>query len=268
MAVAIHSGRPVRGVEAMAERPDGTRMPFLAAAAISFANMLFGFFVLKESLTPDLRRPLDLKRANPVAALIQIRAFPIVFGIVTVMFINGLGHHVLPATWSFWGIEKFDWSPKEIGYSLGFVGIGMVLVQGFLIRWVVPSTGPRLAGIIGFGFSILAFTGYAFAGQVWVVYLALCFGALGGFASPAMQAIASGQISADRQGQLQGSISSMMSLTAIISPPIMAQTFGYFTDKSGYYFPGAAFLLSAILTVLALFMFMHYTRTLKNSSAT
>lgn len=246
----------------------GTRMPFFAAAAISFANMAFGYFVLKESLSSENRRSLDLKRANPAGALIQLRAFPMVFGIITVMFISSLGHHVLPTVWSFWSIEKFDWSPKEIGYSLGFVGIGMVFVQGFLIRWVIPRTGPRVAGIIGFSFSALAFMGYAFAGQVWVVYVALIFGALGGFANPAMQGIASGQISADRQGELQGGISSMQSLTAIISPPIMTQTFGFFTDKTGFYFPGAAFFLAGILTILALALFMRTTQSLKHTETT
>ncbi len=245
----------------------GTRMPFIAAAVISFANMAFGYFVLKESLTNENRRPLDLKRANPIGTLVHLKQFPMVFGIVTVMFLSSLGHHVLPATWSFWGIEKFDWTPKEIGYSLGFVGIGMVLVQGFLIRLVIPKTGPRIAGMIGFSFTILAFLGYAFADQVWLVYVALVFGALGGFASPAMQGIASGQISADRQGELQGGISSTMSLTAILSPPVMTQTFGYFTGESTpFYFPGAAFLLSAVLTIFALLLFIHFTKGLATAT--
>ena len=243
----------------------GTRMPFYAAAAISFANMAFGYFVLKESLAVENRRELDLKRANPVGALIHLRAFPMVIGIVSVMFLSSMGHHALPATWSFWGIEKFNWTPKEIGYSLGFVGIGMVLVQGFLIRWVIPRTGTRLAGIIGFTFSILAFVGYAFADQVWLVYVALTLGALGGFANPAMQAIASSQISADRQGELQGGISSIMSLTAIMSPLIMTQTFGYFTAPNAViYFPGAVFLLAGGMSLLALMMFMRITRALKH----
>jgi len=241
----------------------GTRMPFMAAAAISFANMAFGYFVLKESLIVENRRPLDLKRANPIGTLMHLKAFPMVIGIVAVMFISSLGHHVLPSTWSFWGIEKFDWSPKQIGYSLGFVGIGMVLVQGVLIRWVIPKTGPRLAGIIGFGFTIVAFIGYAFADQVWLVYVALALGALGGFANPAMQGIASSQIRADRQGELQGGISSVMSLTAIISPPIMTQTFGYFTSAGAIiYFPGASFLLAAVMSAIALGMFMQFTRSL------
>ncbi len=245
----------------------GPRMPFFAAAAISFLNMAFGFLVLKESLAKENRRTLELRRANPVGTLLQLRQFPMVIGIVTVMFLSSLGHHVLPATWSFWGIERFDWSPKEIGYSLGFVGIGMVLVQGFLIRIVIDRTSPRFAGILGFSFTILAFLGYAFADQVWLVYVALVFGALGGFSGPAMQGIASGQVSADRQGELQGGISSIMSLTAILSPPVMTQTFGYFTsDAAPLYFPGAAFLLSAVLTVLALVLFIHLTRSLKASS--
>ena len=245
----------------------GTRMPFYAAAAISFANIVFGFLVLKESLSSENRRLLELKRANPIGTLMHLSQFPMVFGIIAVMFIWNLGHHVLPATWSFWGIEKFNWSPKEIGYSLGFVGIGMVITQGFLIRLVIPRTGPRIAGMMGFSFTIIAFLGYAFADQVWLVYIALVFGALGGFASPAMQGIASGQISADRQGELQGGIASVMSLTAILSPPVMTQVFGYFTsDSTPLYFPGAPFLLAAVLTVCALILFIQCTKGFEHKS--
>lgn len=247
----------------------GTRMPFIAAGLISFANMVFGFLVLKESLSKENRRPLDLKRANPVGTLLHLKQFPMVIGIVAVMFLSSLGHHVLPAVWSFWGIEKFDWSPREIGYSLGFVGIGMVIVQGFLIRIVIDRTSLRVAGILGLTFTTLAMLGYAFANEVWLVYVALVFGALGGFANPAMQGIASGQISADRQGELQGGLSSMMSLTAILSPPVMTQTFGYFTSESApVYFPGAAFLLAAVLTILALTLFIRFTRSLSTSLPT
>ena len=235
----------------------GARVPFFAAAGLSFLNMAFGYFVLRESLAPEHRRRFDIKRANPLGTLLQLRVFPVVVGIVAVMFLINLGHHALPSTWSFWAIEKFDWSPRDIGYSLGFIGIGMVLVQGVLIRWLLPLIGMRWSAIVGMSFSICAFTGYALANQTWMVYLALIPGALGGFTGPALQGIASGQVGADQQGELQGGLASVMSLTSIISPLMMTQLFGYFTAPTApIYFPGAAFVLAVLLTVLALLLFV------------
>lgn len=241
----------------------GPRMPFFAAAALSFANMAFGFFVLKESLQEEHRRRFTWQRANPLGTLTQLAKFPIIIGMISVMFLYNLGHHVLPATWSFFAIEKFAWTPKEIGYSLGFVGILMVFVQGFLIRWVLPRTGMRLAGIIGMVFTIVAFTGYASATAPWMVYAAMIPGALGAFAGPAMQGITTAQIGPGQQGELQGGISSTMSLCSIISPLMMTQTFAYFTAADApFYFPGAAFLLAAMLTVMSLALFIRTTAPL------
>jgi DHA1 family tetracycline resistance protein-like MFS transporter len=241
----------------------GPRMPFFAAAVLCFANMLFGYFVLKESLTPENRRPFTLRRANPLGTLLQLRRFPVVMGIISVLFLYNLGHHVLPSTWSFFTIEMFQWSPKEIGYSLGFIGICMVAVQGFLIRWVLPKTGLRNAGIIGMSFTILAFTGYAAASTPWMMYIFMIPGALGALAGPAMQGIASGQVGASQQGELQGGLSSIASLTSIISPLAMTQTFSYFVSaEAPVYLPGAAFLLAALLTVASLLLFVRTTRGL------
>jgi len=239
----------------------GSRMPFIAAALLSFASMLFGYLVLKESLPPKRRRHFQLARANPLGTLLQMRQFPVVIGMLGVMFLYNMGHHVLPATWSFFAIEKFEWSPREIGYSLGFIGILMVAVQGFFIRWVLPRTGLRYAGIIGMTFTIVAFTGYATANSVWMIYVVMLPGALGALAGPAMQGIASSQVGESQQGELQGGLSSMMSLTSIISPLLMTQTFGYFTSSQApVYFPGAAFLLAGALTVGSLMLFIRATR--------
>jgi len=242
----------------------GPRTPFVAAGLISFTNMAFGFLVLKESLSREHRRPFELRRANPLGTLIQLKKFPVVMGIIGVLFIYNLGHHVLPATWSFWGIEQFNWSPREIGYSLGFIGICMVLVQGFLIRWVLPKTGLRWAGAIGMTFSLCAFSGYALATEAWMAYAAMLPGALGALSGPAMQGIASSQIGPDQQGELQGGLASVMSLTSIISPPVMTQTFSYFASSGApVYFPGAAFLLAALLTAIALAMYLKTTAALE-----
>jgi DHA1 family tetracycline resistance protein-like MFS transporter len=183
---------------------------------------------------------------------------------MVVMFIYNMGHHVLPSIWSFYGIEKFSWSPREIGYSLGFIGILMVAVQGFLIRWVIPKLGLRWAGIIGMSFTFVAFIGYSFATQSWMMYAAMIPGALGALTGPAMQGIASSQVGSNQQGELQGGLSSMMSLTSIISPVIMTQTFGMFTSPDApIYFPGASFFLAALLTLIAVALFFRVTVGIK-----
>ncbi len=241
----------------------GARVPFFATAALLSINFVFGLLILPESLKKDNRRTFNPGRANPFTTFNELSKFKVVFGILGVMFIYNLGHHVLPAIWSYYTIEKFDWSPREIGYSLGFIGALMVLVQGFLIRIVIPKVGLRWAGIVGITMSVVAFCGYAGAGAPWLMYAAMMPGALSGLAGPAMNAIASGQIGSTQQGELQGGLSSMMSLTSIISPPMMTQVFGFYSGGGAtIYFPGAPFLLAAVLSVFSLALFIKTTSNL------
>lgn len=241
----------------------GPRAPFLAAAALCFANLLYGTLVLPESLAREQRRRFDWRRANPTGTLASLRRYPMVFGLIGAYFLFLLGHHVLPATWSFFTMEKFDWSPREVGYSLGFVGVMMVLVQAVLLRMLLPRLGPRRAGTAGFVFAIVAFSGYAVVTEAWMIYPFLVFGALQGFATPAMHGIMSTSVGANEQGELQGGLASMASLTAILSPPFMTQIFEFFTRTGApVYFPGAPYLVAALLTLVALAAFLRATAKL------
>jgi DHA1 family tetracycline resistance protein-like MFS transporter len=242
----------------------GSRVPFFFITVLLCFNFVLGFLILPESLTAENRRSFEITRANPFSTFKQLRKFKVVFGIMGVMFIYNLGHHVLPAIWSFYTIEKFSWSPREIGYSLGFIGILMVFVQGFLIRIVIPRIGVRLAGIMGLSLTVVAFTGYAGATSSWMMYAVMIPGALSALAGPSLSSIASTQVGKAQQGELQGGLSSMMSLTSILSPPIMTQTFGLFSGVDHiYYFPGAPFLLAAVLTVFSLALFIRVTSNLE-----
>lgn len=246
----------------------GPRAPFLAAAALTFANLLYGVLVLPESLDKAQRRPFDWRRANPTGTLAALRRYPVVFGLIGAYFLFLLGHHVLPSTWSFFTMEKFDWSPREVGYSLGFVGVLMVLTQALLLRVLLPKLGARRAGVIGLTVTVVSFTGYAVSTEAWMIYAFLLAGALQGFAGPAMHGIMSVNVPANEQGELQGGLASMSSLTAILSPPVMTQTFAWFTDAGNpVYFPGAPFVLAALLTVLALAAFLRVTARLDQPAA-
>ncbi|GIR63934.1 MAG: hypothetical protein CM15mP68_6000 [Pseudomonadota bacterium] len=117
------------------------RAPFFVAAALAFINTAYGFFFLQETLGKDTRRVFELKRANPLGALKQIKRYPILLGMIIGVFIFSIGHHVYPANWNFYAIEKFSWTPFEIGLSMGFVGLLAAIVQGGLIRIVIPKFG-------------------------------------------------------------------------------------------------------------------------------
>jgi DHA1 family tetracycline resistance protein-like MFS transporter len=243
----------------------GARLPFLAAAFLSFANFLYGALILPESLTAEKRRAFDWRRANPTGTLAALKRYPMVFGLVGAYFLYMLGHHSLPSVWSFFTMEKFDWSPREIGYSLGVVGILMVLVQAVLLRVALPKLGSRRAAMIGFTCCIVSFLGYAFATHGWMIYMFLVAGAMQGFVSPAMQGIMSNQVTASEQGELQGGLASMGSLTSILSPPFMTQLFGFFTGiNAPIYFAGAPWLAAAFLTLLSLALFLRATTSLED----
>lgn len=235
----------------------GERLPFVAAGILAFSNLVFGFFRMPETLPVEERRAFSWRRANPAGTLLALRKYPMVLGLVGVYFLFMMGHHSLPSVWAYFTIERFDWDQRQVGYSLAFVGILMAFTQAVLLQRVVPVVGQYKAALIGFVFCIVSFIGYAFASSGWMLYLFLIPGALQGFVMPSINGIMSGQVPANSQGELQGGVASMSSLTAIVSPPLMTWTFSVFSaDDAPVYFPGAPFALAAVLTTLGLLFFL------------
>lgn len=239
----------------------GARVPFFVAAGLALLNVCYGYFVLGESLAEENRRPFQFVRANPVGAVMQLRKYPVVIGLAFAYFLYMIGHLSLPSTWTYYTIEKFAWSERQIGISLGFAGVFMILVQAFLIRWAIPAFGAYRAGIIGMVAIVIGFSGYAFAAEGWQLYPWLALAAISGFVNPAFQSIMTSQIPANAQGELQGALSSVNSLTSIIGPLIMTQLFAFFTGPAApLYFPGASFLTAAFLSAISLFIFIPVVR--------
>src|SRR5690606_7401297 len=158
---------------------------------------VFGFFVMPESLVQENRRPFELRRANPLGTLLTLRKYPMVLGMISAMFLFMLGHHVLPSTWTYYTIEKFQWSESQIGYSFAFVGVLMVFTQAVLLRRVLPVIGQHKAAIVGFLSCVVAFIGYAFASSGYMLYVFMIPGALQGFVMPSVNAIMSSHIPAN-----------------------------------------------------------------------
>ena len=239
----------------------GPRVPFFAAGVVALINAAYGLFVLPESLAPEDRRPFTLSRSNPFGALRQMKKYPAVLSLIAVSFLWQMSHYVNPATWSYFTLEKFDWSEAQVGYSLGFVGLLMVLVQGFLTGRVIPRLGEVRCAVIGMSFAALAFIGYAFATEGWMLYAWMIPGALGGFTFPSIQSLLSKQIPANAQGELQGALGAVSSLVSILAPPILTQLFGFYTaPENPVYFPGAAFVAAALLAFAAIAVFLLVAR--------
>lgn len=231
----------------------GPRTPFYAAAGLTFLNIIYGYFVLPESLKQADRRPFQLSRAHPLAAFKQLRKYPVVISLLMVYFFYQLGHFALPSVWAFFTIERFDWSPRDIGFSLSAIGVAMIFVQAYLIRLVLPKWGPMKTAVVGLIATTVSFIGYAFVPYAWMMYPIIAISALQGFVAPSVQSIMSARIPTNAQGELQGAIGSMSGLVAILSPPVMTQLFAHFSsDQAVVYFPGAPFFVAALLTLLAL----------------
>lgn len=231
----------------------GARVPFFASAALAFLNCAYGYFILPESLSEENRRPFEWKRANPLGSLLQVKKFPAISGLVVIYFILYLSHHATQSTWTYFTMFRFEWNEAMVGFSLGIVGVCVAIVQGGLTRVVIPRWGEQKSVYIGLIFYMIGFLGFAFAPSGWVILVMIAPFALGGFAGPALQGIISNGLENNQQGELQGALTSLISLTAIIGPPMMTGLFGYFTsDEAPFVLPGAAFVAGSILCAVSL----------------
>lgn len=245
----------------------GPRAPFFAAAGLAGVNFIYGVFVLPESLPVESRRKFELRRANPFGALMQIRKHPVVYVLLSGLFVIMLAHSVFPSTWSYFGEFRFGWSKQEIGFSLGAVGLMTALVQGGLTRVAVPKFGEWRVIMFALSVTVLAYVGYGLVTAAWMVYLVIMFGALGGLGQPALQAVMTRRIPANAQGELQGAITSLQGLSMMIGPQLMPRVFQYFTSgNSPTELPGAAFLLAAALGSVGLVITLSARRRDKLSS--
>lgn len=225
----------------------GLRAPFYAAAILCLLNWLYGYFILPESLDKENRRKFEWKRANPVGSLLHLKKYPVISGLMFSFMLIYLAAHAIQSNWSYFTMYRFHWNERMVGYSLALVGLLMAAVQAGLIRIVNPKLGNQRSVYIGlFCYSIGLFL-FAFATQSWMMYAFLVPYCLGGIAGPALQAILAGHVPPNEQGELQGALTSLMSLTSIFGPLIMNNLFYYFTKSAApVYFPGASFLLGGI----------------------
>ena len=233
----------------------GPRVPFYFAAGLTLLNALYGIFILPESLPKEKRRKFRLSRANPVGSLKEFRKYPIIVGLIFAFFFIYLASHAVQSTWPYFTMYRFNWDEAMVGYSLGVVGVLSALVQGVLIRWVIPRIGQQNAIYLGLSLYTLGLVLFALATEGWMMFAILVPYCLGGICGPALQGLMSTEVEDNQQGELQGALTSMMSITSILGPPLMTGIFAGFTNdnNSWPHIPGAPMFLGAILCCTGIF---------------
>ncbi len=230
----------------------GDRIPFLFACILCVTGAAIGFFRLRETLPVEKRRAFTLARANPLGNFIQMMRTPLVLGLLTVIFFMQLASQSQLSIWAYYGTLKFGWSPMMIGLTVTLFGALLAAVQGGLVSPVIARFGEVRTARFSLLFGIPSFLTLAFATQTWHMIAGIVIGSATGLTFPALQSLMTVKISEDAQGELQGAIASMISLTSILGPVLMTSIFGAFADQKGLYFPGAPFLLAVAFLLVAI----------------
>ena len=239
----------------------GARAPFYAASAVALTNALLGYFVLPETLKRENRRAFDFSRINPFRAIMRIRLVPAVGPLVLILFIFSVSQNVYASVWVYFTQLQFGFTAGMVGFSLAIFGLCMALVQGGLIRVVIPRFGEMKTAQIGFAINTVVMMIAAFISSQVFLFVLMPFMALGVIVSPALQGLMSKEISVDRQGELQGVLASVQGLAMIISPLVMTGLFRFFTTEAApVYAPGAPFVAASMLALIAFFLLLRVRR--------
>lgn len=238
----------------------GPRVPFFFAAGLVALNFLVALFVLRETLAPENRRPFTWRRANLFGAIRALRPVPGAIGLLVVLFLYQVGHDTLPSTWSWVTIVKFGWDAGAIGLSLAALGVGTAIVQGGLVGPLTRRYGEHRVATLGLLGACIGFLGYALAPTPAWMFVAIIPGSLLGLTMPSVRAILSRAVPANAQGELQGAISGVVSLTAVFVPISMTQLLHAATAPgAAIYFPGAPFIAGALALAVAVVLFRRAT---------
>lgn len=235
----------------------GIRVPFLFAAGLSAINFIYGVFVLKETLALENRRPFSLKRSNPIGSFIQILKYKELANLFIVIFMYHLAGTAIQHTWVYLTKERFAWNELDVGISLAVVGVCVAIVQGGLTGVFAKKWGDVKTAYIGLVMFVLAVLGIGFANSGWMLYALMLPYAFTGLAGPTIHAIMSKNTSSSEQGELQGSITSIISLSEIIGPVLMMSLMSWTTvglaEEDKIY--GSSYFAAALIVVIGIFYF-------------
>ncbi len=239
----------------------GPRVPFFVAAGISLLNLIYGWFVLPETLPPEKRRTFQWGRANPFGAFRVFRHYGQVLPLCGVLFVYFFATAVYPAIWPFWGMAKFGWSEATVGLSLAAFGLIMALFQGLGTGPAVARFGEWRVCLVGLCVAAVVAAGYGLAGSLAVVLVLMVVHGPEGFVHPMLVAMMSKEVPEDAQGELQGGISAIMNVAMLFGTVVFSQIFGHFMQPDvEFRSPDVAYFVSAAVLVVAVGLFLVTTR--------
>lgn len=235
----------------------GPRVPFYAAAAVSMVNLVYGYFVLPETMAIQNRRPFEWLRANPFGAFKVFRAYQGVLPMCIVLFSFFFFSSVYPAIWPFWGKANFGWSEWMVGLTLAIFGVIMAGFQGGLSGVAVKHLGEFRVVLIGLICASIAAAGYGLANSVWVVIVLMFIHGPEGFVYPMLTALMSKRVPENAQGELQGGLSAITNIAMLAGTVFSAQVFGFFlAEGSPFPSPDVAFFVAAAGLAFTLGLFL------------
>ena len=238
------------------------RLPFFAAGSLALLNLLYGYFVLPESLPADKRRPFSWRAAlNPIAALTELGRLGGVGVLVAVVACTALSQFVLYTSWVLYTTFKFGWGPQENGWSLFTVGCMSALVQGVLLGRLLKRYSPQRLAIVGLVSSTLAYLAWGAATEGWMIYAVILCNVLGFTVAASIQSIISGAADATTQGRTMGAVSSLQSLMAVVAPVLAAPLLGTVSHlPRGDWRIGAPFYFCVLVQFAALTLaWLHFS---------
>ena len=243
------------------------RWPFFVAAGLALVNWLYGFFVLPESLPPEKRTAFSLGNANPFLTVRRLRMYPMIAGLAAVFACKSLAQRGLESVWVLYTGFRYQWDESLNGWALGLVGVMAVLVQGGLVRPTVRRLGERRTVVLGTIVGAFSFLGYGLASQGWMIPGIIIFGAFAGVSGPAIQTLVTSRVDESEQGQIQGSLTSLTSLTNIIAPLFFnTLLFSYFiSDDAIVQIPGIPFFVGSLILLVSVGIAMRVFRRFPES---
>ncbi len=230
----------------------GVRMPFLVAGGLAGINLIYGAIMVPETLTKANRRGFDWSHANPLGNMGIVARDAEYRRLVVAWCCTWFALGALQSSFVLANDLRLHWGIRENGLALAVVGVGSALVQGLLVQRVVPVLGERRAALVGYGLAAAAYTLFGLANQAWILFAGIALQSLSAISGPAIQALVSARAGADRQGQMQGALSSFQGLTAIGAPLLAGWVFGVFAAPGApVSIPGAPFFMAALAYVIA-----------------
>ena len=244
------------------------QLPFLVAGGLAIVNLLYGYFVLPESLSPAQRKPFRWTAANPVNSLRVLTQLKGVGSLVGVVVFSTLAQFILFTTWVLYTTFKFGWGPLENGWSLALVGVVSVIVQGFMLGRLLKIFSPQRLTVIGLVSSLLANVMWGAATAGWMMYAVVAANFLSNAVSASVQSLISSAADSRSQGQTLGAVSSLSSLMAVVAPILGAPLLGMVSHlPRGDWRIGAPFYFCAVLQAASLSMAVRHFRNHRKTLA-